>query len=151
MFEVIIDTREQNPFHFTSSKIKEVHREKLDSGDYSIKGLEDKLFIERKQSVAEFYNNVTEKRFWNEIERSQSYKYKYIIFEFSASDVEMFPYGSGLPKSVISKLKVSSAYLMHCIAKLQVKFGIHVIFGGNRDNSIYLTTNIMKAIHELEN
>jgi len=150
MFEIIIDTREQNPFIFTSSKIKDIHHEKLDSGDYTIKGFEDKLFIERKQSVAEFYNNVNEKRFWDEIERSQTYKYRYIIFEFSASDVEMFPYGSGLPKNVISKLKISSAYLMKCIAKIQVKFDIHVIFGGNRDNSIYLITNIMKEISQLE-
>lgn len=150
MFEVIIDTREQFPLAFSSSKISNVVTKKLDTGDYSIVGLEDKLSIERKGSVTEFYGNVTQKRFWNEMERMKNYKYRFIVFEFSVSDVEMFPYNAKLPKSVLSKLKVSSAYLMKCIARLQTKYGIHVVFGGNRDNSTYLITNIMKEIHEIE-
>lgn len=150
MFKVIVDTREQHPFEFISSKISEVVVKKLDTGDYSIEGLEDKLAIERKASVKEFYNNITEKRFWNEMERFQNYKYRFIVFEFSVSDVEMFPHGSGLSVSIMKKLKISPAYLMKCIAQLQVKYNIHVIFGGNRDNATYLVSNIMKEVCNAE-
>jgi ERCC4-type nuclease len=149
-FNVIVDTREQTPFDFASSSIDSVLFMKLDTGDYSIEGLEDKLAIERKGSVSEFYGNITEKRFWKEMDRMQKYPYKFIIFEFSVSDVEMFPYGSGLPKSVMAKLKITPAYLMKCIAKIQVKYGIHVVFGETRDNSIYLVPNIMKEVYDTE-
>ena len=72
------------------------------------------------------------------------------MFEFSVSDVECFPYGSGLPKSVIAKLKISSSYLMKCIARIQVEYGIDVVFAGNKDNATYLMTNIMKEVYERE-
>ena len=146
--KVIIDTREQTPFEFTSSKISETITRKLDTGDYSVEGLEDILCIERKFNVGEFYNNITQKRFWAEMERMKAYKHRFMIFEFSVSDIEMFPYGSGLPKHVINKLKISSAYLMKCVARLQIEYDIHVVFGGNRDNSVYLVTNIMKEVYE---
>jgi ERCC4-type nuclease len=147
MFEVIVDTREQYPFHFSSSKISGTVSKKLDTGDYSITGLEDILCIERKASVVEFYNNITQKRFWAELERMKAYKYRFLVFEFSASEVEMFPYGADIPKSVLVKLKISSAYLMKCIARIQVEYDVHVIFGGNKDNALYLVTNIMKEVH----
>jgi len=146
-FNVIIDSREQLPYLFTSSKINEVIVTKLDSGDYSIQGLEDQLAIERKASVAEFYNNITQSRFWREMQRMKDYKYRFIIFEFSVSDVEMFPYGSDLPRSVMKKLKITPAYLMKCIARIQIEYDIHVIFGEDRDNSVYLVTNIMKEVY----
>jgi len=148
--KVIVDTREKQPFEFTSSKIDEVVNTKLDTGDYSVAGLEDVLSIERKASVSEFYHNITQKRFWAEMERLEKFKHKFIVFEFSVSDVEMFPYGADLPKAVMAKLKISSAYLMKCIARLQVQYGINVIFGENRDNSVYLVTNIMKEVYERE-
>lgn len=148
--KVIVDTREQTPFHFTSSKIDEVINRKLDTGDYSIEGLEDKLCIERKHTVNEFYGNVTKDRFWREMERMKDYKYRFMVFEFGVTDIEMFPHGSDLPKSVIAKMKISSAYLMKCIARIQTEYDIHVLFAGNVDNAVCLTTNIMKAVYERE-
>jgi len=147
MFNIIIDSREQNPIDFSSSKIKDIIVKKLDTGDYSIEGFEDKLAIERKGSVSEFYNNITQKRFWAEMERMKEYPYRFLVFEFSVSDIEMFPYGSGLSKAVISKLRISSAYLMKCVAKIQVEYNIHVVFAGNRDNASYLIKNIMKEVY----
>ena len=148
--DIIIDSREKLPFEFTSSKVNSVTTRKLDTGDYSLEGFEDILCIERKDSVSEFYNNITQKRFWAEMERMKNYKYRFLLFEFSVSQVEQFPYGAGLPKNVINKLKISSAYLMKCIARIQIEYGIHVVFGEDRDNSVYLTTNIMKAVYDRE-
>ena len=58
-FSVIVDSREQIPFEFTSSKIGNIINRKLNTGDYSIEGLEETLCIERKATVNEFYNNIT--------------------------------------------------------------------------------------------
>lgn len=148
MFDIIVDTREQHPLSFSGANIGNIIRRKLDTGDYSLDGLEDRLCIERKSNVAEFYQNVTQKRFWEEMERVKSYPHRFLLFEFSVSDVEMFPYGSGLPKSITSKLKISPAYLMKCIAKLQVSYNIHIIFAGSKDNASSIATVIMKEIYE---
>ena len=62
-FTIIKDTREQDGYTFESSSSRYhtcngMISRKLDTGDYSIEGLEDKLCIERKASVVEFANNV---------------------------------------------------------------------------------------------
>ena len=65
-FKIIIDTREQLPwefgFHTTS-------RKKLDTGDYSIQGMESIFTIERKMSVSEIATNITENRFKDVLNR----------------------------------------------------------------------------------
>jgi hypothetical protein len=68
-FTVAIDTREQNPWTFTGftsdasqgSKPLVIHTEAatLQSGDYSIRGLESEVAIERK-SLADLYGTVSE-------------------------------------------------------------------------------------------
>ena len=148
MLNIIVDSREQMPFEFTHAKVNSVVTRKLNTGDYSLEEYENVLCIERKGSVAEFYKNITEKRFWAEMERMKAYPYRFIIFEFSVSELEMFPHGADLPKKVLSRLKISSAYLLKCVARIQVEYGIHVIFGEDRDNSVRLITNIMKELDD---
>lgn len=150
-FNIIIDSREQQPLEFSSSAIDEVIVSKLDEGDYAIEGLESKLCVERKGSFMEIYKNVTEKRFWAEIDRMAGYKYKFLVCEFSMSDIDGFPHNTGLPKKVWSKLKVTPQYVMMRLSEIQVKHNIHVVFAGDRDNAAYLVTNIMKRVHEAEN
>ena len=75
-FHIIIDTREQQPWSFEHHVTS---NEKLDTGDYSVKGLEEILCIERKKSVSEIANNITEKRFKDVIE-SLHYIYYFILY-----------------------------------------------------------------------
>ena len=65
-FKIIIDTREQQPWVFEDYTTA---NEKLDTGDYSIEGMEDLLCIERKHSIGEIANNITEPRFKDVISR----------------------------------------------------------------------------------
>ena len=103
-FNIIIDTREQQawefPRHSTANK-------KLDTGDYSLGGLEDILCIERKKSVSEIASNITEKRFEDVLERMTKYKYTYMIFEFSLTDVLMYPQGSEIPRHKWKYIRIS--------------------------------------------
>ena len=62
-FTIIKDTREKQGYTFQPSKTqyhvcKGMVSRKLDTGDYSLEGLEDKICIERKASVVELANNV---------------------------------------------------------------------------------------------
>lgn len=68
----LIDTREQNPFHFTRFKgwFAGVERRALQLGDYSIAGLEDVCVVERKE-LADLVHSFTTERatFLNRLRR----------------------------------------------------------------------------------
>jgi len=150
-FDIIIDTREKvGLWEFQSSKIGEIHRTKLDVGVYSIVGLEDILYIERKRNPAEFYSNITEKRFYKEFERGKDYKYKYMILEFDSSDIYFFPHNSDIPKKIWPKLKITPNYIFKQISEIQVNYGVSIIFAGNQDTASFMATNIMKRVYECE-
>lgn len=151
MFNVIVDTREQQPWHVaTSSEVDEVIVHKLDTGDYSIEGLEDKVCIERKKSVSEIATNVSEKRFWAEMERMAKYKYRYLVLEFHIDDITVFPVGSTIPKHKQHKVRIRGPYIMKCLSRIQVDYGINVLFCGDADNARWVATNLMKRIHGKE-
>jgi hypothetical protein len=70
-FTVIKDTREQEGYYFSKfNTCAGMIEHKLDTGDYSIQGLEDKMCVERKGCVEELAINLGSKKhaFINEIE-----------------------------------------------------------------------------------
>ena len=89
-FTIIRDTREKEGYTFEPVETryhtcKGMVTQKLDTGDYTLEGLEDKLCIERKSSVAEFAGNVGQDRhrFMREIERMKEFPHRYIVLELS--------------------------------------------------------------------
>lgn len=146
-FNVVIDTREQQPLEFNHDSIASVESRKLSTGDYSIVGLEDVLCIERKASLMEIYGNIIQPRFWKELERMRTYKYRFIVMEFSFEDIQNFPYSLGVPKSVWSKLTLTPQFLMSSISKMQVDYNTNVVFANNRDIATDAIINIMKRVY----
>jgi len=144
--QIIIDTREQEGIW--EFKGFATVRTKVETGDYALAGLEDKLCIERKRTVSELAKNIFEPRFKDVLTRMGNYPHRYIIFEFSIDDILRFPIGSNIPKTSWNKLKASPALLMRFISDIQVKYDVHVIFAGDKDNAMYVATNIMKRVHE---
>ena len=146
-FTVIIDTREQNPWKikYNATAVK-----KLDTGDYSIEGLEDILCIERKQSISEFVNNMSEKRFKDVLQRMQKYKYKYIIFEFGFEDVMNFPLGSSIPKRMWSKLRITPNYIIKYISDIFIIYDIPIIFCHSAVGAEKLAISLMRRVIENE-
>ena len=144
-FTIIVDTREQMPWEFgnhtTSNK-------KLDTGDYSIEGLEHLLSIERKQSVSEIANNITEKRFPVFLERLSLIPHKFILFEFDLQDVYDFPVGSDIPKRLWEKLRVTNNYILKQISLFHIKYGIHTIYCGDADNAEKMAVRIMRTVYD---
>lgn len=69
-FRVIVDTREQTPWHFTGIKDDKTHQpivvplitdQSLPQGDYAIEGLENWVSVERK-SLRDFYRSISAER-----------------------------------------------------------------------------------------
>jgi ERCC4-type nuclease len=88
-FTIIIDTREQHPWAFDNHVTA---KRKLDTGDYSIEGLEDLLCIERKKSASEFANNIVESRFKDLIFRMSNIKYSFLLLEFDRLSKKIFSF-----------------------------------------------------------
>ena len=146
---LIIDTREQKPLNITSGKIfEEIVRGKLDTGDYSIDGFEQYLCIERKGCVAEFAQNVFQKWFYNELLRMTTYKYPFLLLEFTLEDMLRFPYQSGLSKSVVRRIKYNGKLLLKKMIEIQMSYPtIHIIFCGENINDVLYS--ICKRVVEI--
>ena len=146
-FKVIIDTREQQPWEFERTVAE--HR-KLDTGDYSIEGYENILCIERKKSVSEIANNITESRFKDVIKRMNSYKYSFIILEFSLNDIYRYPIGSNVHKHMWSKIKISYGFIIKNLLELQLNNNIKILFCDNANNATKMALSLMKKVFEIE-
>jgi len=148
MFNVIIDTKEKQPWKLTGSSINEVVLHKLDTGDYTIQGYEHILTIERKKSTAEFAINIVEKRFPAFMQRMKEIQHSYMVMEFSYDDVLEFPRNSGIPKSKWARLQVSSNFMVKRISEYLVEYGVPIIFAGDRENAERVCQSIMKEFYE---
>lgn len=119
---VIRDTREKRGYRFTASKyFGGTVTEKLDAGDYSIKGLEEYIIIERKESMDELCKNLGKERarFMRELDRMAHVQHKILIIE---------DYASAIFKRRFSHVKGSA--LLGSLASLMLKHDVQVIFAG---------------------
>ena len=87
---VIVDTREQTPFHFLNIDpwpIVPVSHATLKTGDYSLRGYESRLTIERK-SIGDFLGSISadRDRFEREFERMAEMEFAAVVIEGELSD-----------------------------------------------------------------
>lgn len=77
MPRLIVDTREQRPLEF---RHLEAVRGTLQSGDYSLAGLEEEFAVERK-SVTDLVGSLTRDRdrFTRELHRLRGFRWKYLL------------------------------------------------------------------------
>ena len=146
-FKVIVDTREQQPWDF--EYVSHANR-KLDTGDYSVEGYETLLCIERKKSVSEIANNVTEKRFKDVIERMKQFKYSFLILEFDLEDIYRYPVGSNVPKRMWNRIKIGPSFIIKNLLEMQLKHGIQVVYCGDAANASKIALTLMRKVYELE-
>lgn len=146
-FTIIVDTREQKPWQFAHQATA---NHKLDTGDYSIEGLQNILAIERKRNVAEFANNITEKRFIDVIDRLSKIKHSYLLFEFNMDSIMNYPIGSDIPKRLWNKIRISPAFILKHIIDLQVDHNIKILFCGNSANAEKVALSIMRKVYKTE-
>jgi ERCC4-type nuclease len=114
---VLIDTREQTPFTFTRLCSEPAT---LQTGDYSFRGGEELLTIERK-SIADLVAccmGKNRERFFRELHRMRGFDFRRLLVVGERSEIEMGQYRSGIrPKSVLATL-----------ATLEARFNVPVVF-----------------------
>lgn len=151
-FTVIKDTREQDGYFFSEfNTCAGMIEEKLDTGDYSIKGMEDKICIERKGCVEELAVNLGQKKhaFLAEIERMESFPHKFIVLEFSLEDLIKFPDETRIPVKNKASLKITGKYMLKCLFEFQLYNNIHILFCGNKYNAFLAVSSILKRVNEM--
>jgi ERCC4-type nuclease len=135
---IIIDTREQDPLRFTLP----VERGTLTTGDYSMKGLERFIGIERKSpdDLTGCLKNGQRERFERELSRGRGLDYFALVVEADMSALAAGEYRSAmLPKAVMQSLLCFSvryrlpiffcpgrAYAARVIESLLIKYATEV-------------------------
>ena len=138
--QIIVDTREQNPWLFEEEekkpgkiKISGSISECLDAADYAIKGYEDLVRIERKMGLRELYGSLINKdgkeRFEEEIRKLKVVKFKYIAVE---SNLTMDILGFSLPQYKGYGPPVSK--IVDQLFEYQQSFGVIPVFVGDSGN-----------------
>jgi ERCC4-type nuclease len=151
-FTVIKDTREQEGYFFSAfNTCAGMIEQKLDTGDYTIQGFEDKICIERKGCVEELAVNLGQKKhaFLNEIERMKDFPHKFLILEFSLEDLVKFPDETRIPIKNKTSLKITGKYMLKCLFEFQLYNDIHILFCGNKYNAFLAVSSILKRINEM--
>jgi ERCC4-type nuclease len=100
---IVCDTREQKPYQFKDYKTERVG---LKTADYSVKGLETHVAIERKE-LSDFVACVgrERERFEREIQRLKGFPIRYIVVEAHPIEIEQQRYrGSTHPNSIFGSI-----------------------------------------------
>jgi len=129
---VVIDTREQNPYTFSCP----VEAGTLATGDYSIRGFEDRIAIERKSldDLIGCLKGPNRERFERELQRSRALDYFSIVIEASLSDL-----GQGQYRS-----QMTPASAVQSVVALSVRYRVPVWFAESRRMGQRITESLLQ-------
>lgn len=141
---IITDSREQLNLDFSRFKNVESVRTKLDAGDYSVIGYENKISFERK-SIQDLVGTLVggHQRFLRELERMKSYKEKYILVEHSPTILYSYCVKHGWENKFNTIIQSLLAYACH--------YGIRVRFCKNREDMAAYIVRKSKEFMEKQN
>lgn len=126
---ILVDSREQAPYTFDGYDCQ-AETVALDAGDYSIRGFEDRVAIERK-SLDDLVGSITgdrRARFERELARARRYELFSVVVEADLKDVSGKAYRSEMkPHAVLQSL-----------IAFQVRYGTAFIWAGNRAGAEYM-------------
>jgi len=114
---IVVDTREQTPLVF--SNLASVTGT-LQSGDYSIRGLENSFAVERK-SIPDLVSCCTgenRERFERELHRLRGFRFKRLLIVGTRAEVEQHRYRSNLAPKVV----------MGSLAAWEIRFDVPVVW-----------------------
>lgn len=130
-YTVLRDTQEQQGWFFSETSYCDGTVEiKLPTGDYTLRGYETLLTIERKGSSGEFARNVVENRFERELKRMDDFAHGFMVLEFTMADLVNFPRNSGIPSHLWPKLKTTSYFIVKRFIEFQMQYKTKIILAG---------------------
>lgn len=148
MLEIVIDTREQTPFHFDET-VARVTRGTLKTGDYAVKG--DSGFAVERKSLDDFLGTISKgwARFQREMYRASDAGFPSfpIVVEARFSDVIFTENGSEVVPPRHDHPSLSPAFVLKRIGQLSQIGGI-VVFADGVNEATMLTYSFLRARNE---
>lgn len=132
---IVADSREQRPLDFSRWPEVAVEVAGLPAGDYSLRGLETAVAIERK-SLDDLVGSLSSgrDRFEAELCRARGYDLFAIVVEGSMQDVAEHRYRSRMkPHAVLQSL-----------IAFQVRYGVPTIWAGSPTGAAYVTKSLLE-------
>lgn len=150
-YTIIRDSREQagKGWVFSKSELFDgTEIAKLGTGDYTIKGFEKQIVIERKGCVAEFCANLTQQRFvgdyvdgkdiskQSEFVRMETIPHTFIILEFNLEELLKYPYIKEIPSYRRKYIKFKGYAALGKINELMLKYKTKILFCGDKGQDV---------------
>lgn len=136
----LIARNEKMPFDVTPLGMAEAT---LSTADYSVRGLEDMVALERK-SLDDLVAclGVDRDRFTRELQRMKAYPFRAVVVEAAWSELELGNYRS----------RISSKAACHSIISFQTRYCIPFMFAGSRESAqryaVYFLYSAAKRVWE---
>jgi ERCC4-type nuclease len=134
---IAIDTREQLPWNFPADVPTE--RATLSCGDYSVRGFENQIAIERK-SLGDLTGTITfgRERFIRELQRFAPFEFGAVVIEANIGDVWAHKYVS----------KANPASIVGSCAAFTIDFGIPFFFAGDASRAADFALRLLKRFYK---
>ena len=129
--KIVIDSREKTPLTFTLPT--EVAG--LKTGDYSVKGVEDKIAIERK-TINDLVGSLStaRKRFEAELKRGKDLEFFALVIETTFDQLIQGKY----------KSKMTPQAVAQSLFAFQVRYDLHIWLASNRRHAGYIVESLLK-------
>ena len=150
-YTIIKDTREKQGWDFPArDQCAGMEIGTLKTGDYTLKGFENVICIERKKSPTEIAGNLGTKRkpFEAEMQRMSKFKYGFIVCEFSMSELLEYPNNSSIPKSRMGQIFITGRYMLRCLLEYQLEYNVKILFCDNATHAATVAASLMKRLYE---
>ncbi|KKM18724.1 hypothetical protein LCGC14_1662850 [marine sediment metagenome] len=146
LITILVDDRENNPWTIPHPDFK-FEKYRLNVGDYTIKGFEDQVAIEKKSGIVELIANLSGKdrpRFKRFLKKLSEHPIKCIVIEDSLSHIDA-------AFRACPKTHLEPASIYYWLSVITIKYQIPVLFiGSNKqqreDFLYYLFSEIMKQL-----
>lgn len=148
-FIVLMDDREKKAWDLPYK----VERKRLKTGDYTIKGFENVIAIEKKSGLIELLNDLTadyRNTFEKFLKRLSKYPVKCIIVEDTLSELSISRALMHVRKKSGGRARLTSKSIYYWAAEIAAKYGIPIVFVGKASKA-YLLPEIFRAAFERAN
>ena len=129
---ILVDDREKKPYNFPGVETEEA---RLETGDYTVKGFEDRFAVERK-SLNDLATSVgnNRDRFEAEIRRAQDFDNCTVMIEASRDDAQAGAYYSQIHPNAVTGT----------VDKWPLKYGVlDFEWAGNREQATQETLRLL--------
>ena len=130
-FTVLVDDREKKAWDLPYK----IEKKRLATGDYTIKGFEKVIAIEKKSGLIELLNDLangyrpTFERF---LKRLSKYPVKVIVVEDTLSELSISRALMHIRKKSRGKARLTARTIYYWVAEIAVKYNIPIVFVGKR-------------------